>query len=134
MEKILRQESCNQILDMTDCVFCAIINKTAPADLVYEDGDVVVIRDIRPVAPVHLLVIPRKHIPSLDALQAEDAELTSRLLFTVQKIARQIIGEEPAYRTIINTGSAAGQTVFHLHIHIIAGRPFVSGLFTRGLR
>lgn len=134
MKETLRQESCNQFWIMTDCVFCAIINKTAPADLVYEDGDVVVIRDIRPVAPVHLLVIPRKHIPSLDALQAEDAELTSRLLFTVQKIARQIIGEEPAYRTIINTGSAAGQTVFHLHIHIIAGRPFVSGLFTRGLR
>ena len=119
---------------MTDCVFCNIINKTAPADVVYEDSEIIVIKTNRPVAPVHLLVIPRKHIDSLDALQAEDAELASRMLFTVQKIARQVIGEEPAYRTVINTGSAAGQTVFHLHIHIIAGRPFVSGLFTRGLR
>ena len=119
---------------MSDCVFCAIINNTAPADLVYEDSDVIVIQDIHPVAPVHLLVIPRKHIASIDALQPEDAELVSRMMFTVQKIARQVIGEEPAYRTVINTGTAAGQTVFHLHIHIIAGRPFVSGLFTRGLR
>ncbi len=134
MKETLRQESCNQFWIMSDCVFCAIINNTAPADLVYEDSDVIVIQDIHPVAPVHLLVIPRVHITSLDALQPEDAELVSRMMFTVQKTARQVIGENPAYRTVINTGSAAGQTVFHLHIHIIAGRPFVSGLFTRGLR
>ena len=119
---------------MTDCVFCSIINKTAPADLVFEDSEVIVIRDIRPVAPVHLLVIPRRHINSINDLNAEDAELLSNLMFTVQKVARQVIGENPAYRTVINTGAAAGQTVFHLHLHIIAGRPFISGLFTRGLR
>lgn len=119
---------------MNDCVFCNILNKTAPADLVYEDSEVIVIRDIRPVSPVHLLVISRKHIDSLNALQPEDGALLQHMLFTVQKVARQFIGEDPAYRTVINTGSAAGQTVFHLHIHIISGRPFVSGLFTRGLR
>ena len=119
---------------MTECVFCSIINKTAPADLVYEDSEVIVIRDIHPVAPVHLLVIPRRHIDSIDALQPEDSALVAYLLFTVQKIARQFIGEDPAYRTIINTGADAGQSVFHLHIHIISGRPFVSSLFTRGLR
>lgn len=119
---------------MPDCVFCNIINKISPADLVYEDGDMIVIRDIRPVAPVHLLVIPRKHISSLNSLEFEDAELAGRLLLTVQKIARQLIGPEPAYRTVINTGADAGQTVFHLHVHIIAGRPFFSGLITRGLR
>ena len=74
---------------MSDCVFCAIINNTAPADLVYEDSDVIVIKDIHPVAPVHLLVIPRKHIASIDALQPEDAALISRMMFTVQKIARK---------------------------------------------
>lgn len=134
MSEILRQESCNQIYDMTDCVFCNIINKTAPADLVYEDSEVVVIRDIHPVAPVHLLVIPRRHIVSLDALMEEDSELVKHLMYTVQRIARKVIGPNPDYRTIINTGADAGQTVFHLHIHIVAGRPFVSSLFTRGLR
>jgi histidine triad (HIT) family protein len=119
---------------MTDCVFCNILNKTAPADLIYEDSEVIVIRDIRPVAPVHLLVIPRRHIPSLNSLQPEDDALLSRMMFTVQKVARQFIGEDPAYRTVINTGADAGQTVFHLHVHIISGRPFISGLFTRGLR
>jgi histidine triad (HIT) family protein len=119
---------------MTDCVFCNIINKTTSADLVYEDSEVIVIRDIHPVAPVHLLVIPRRHIESLDALTPEDAELVKHLMYTVQKIARQVIGPDPHYRTIINTGADAGQSVFHLHIHIIAGRPFVSSLFTRGLR
>lgn len=118
---------------MTDCVFCNINNKTAPADLVYEDSEVIVIQDIHPVAPVHLLVIPRRHIDSIDALQPEDSALVAHLITVVQKVARQVIGEKPAYRTVINTGSAAGQTVFHLHIHIISGRPYISGLFTRGL-
>jgi histidine triad (HIT) family protein len=119
---------------MTDCVFCNIIAGTAPADLLYEDDDVIVIRDIYPVAPVHLLVIPRKHITSLNELQADDAGLASRLLLTVPRIARQVLGTNAAFRTVINTGADAGQSVFHLHVHIIAGRPFVSHLFTRGLR
>jgi len=121
-------------IDMTDCVFCDIINKTAPADLVYEDSEVIVIKTIQPVAPVHLLVIPRRHIASLDALKDADKELIANMMLTVQKVARQVIGEDPQYRTIINTGADAGQTVFHLHIHLISGRPFLGGLFTRGLR
>ena len=119
---------------MTDCVFCNIIAGTAPADLLYEDEDVIVIRDIHPVAPVHLLIIPRKHINSLNELQPEDAGLASRLLLIVPTIARQVLGIDAAFRTVINTGADAGQTVFHLHVHIISGRPFVSHLFTRGLR
>jgi histidine triad (HIT) family protein len=119
---------------MTDCVFCDILNNTAPADLVYEDSEVIVIQDIRPVAPVHLLVIPRRHIESIDTLESEDAPLLAHMLLTVQKVARLTMGENPAYRTVINTGSAAGQTVFHLHIHIISGRPFMEKLITRGLR
>lgn len=121
-------------MDMSDCVFCNIIAGNAPSDLLYEDEDMIVIQDIHPVAPVHLLIIPRKHISSLNQLQPEDDALASRLLLAIPRIARQMIGEDAAYRTVINTGSAAGQTVFHLHIHIIAGQPFVSHLFTRGLR
>ncbi len=119
---------------MTDCVFCNIITGTAPADLLYEDDDLIVIRDIRPVAPVHLLVIPRKHITSLNELQPEDANLAAHLLLTVPRIAHQLLGDDAAFRTVINTGADAGQTVFHLHVHIIAGRPFIGHLFTRGLR
>lgn len=122
------------IYDMTDCIFCEILNKTAPAALVYEDSEVIVIKTIQPVAPIHLLVIPRRHIESLDEIEEGDAGLVAHMLFTVKKVARQVIGENPAYRVVINTGSAAGQTVYHLHMHLISGRPFMSGLFTRGLR
>ncbi len=121
-------------MDMSDCVFCNIVAKKSPAKILYEDDQVIVIEDIHPVAPVHLLIISRKHIPSLNELQPEDSPLVSHMLLTARKIAREVIGEDAAYRTVINTGSAAGQTVFHLHLHLIAGRPFVSGLFTRGLK
>ncbi len=119
---------------MTNCIFCDIIAGTAPSDLLYEDEDLVVIHDIHPVAPVHLLIIPRKHITSLNELQPQDASLAARLLLTVPRIARQLLGDNAAYRTVINTGADAGQTVFHLHVHIISGRAFISHLFTRGLR
>ncbi|MEN6529763.1 MAG: histidine triad nucleotide-binding protein [Anaerolineaceae bacterium] len=121
-------------MDMSDCVFCSIVAKKSPAKILYEDDQVIVIEDIHPVAPVHLLIISRKHIPSLNELQPEDSPLLSHMLLTARKIAREVIGEDAAYRTVINTGSAAGQTVFHLHLHLIAGRPFASGLFTRGLK
>ena len=121
-------------MDMSDCVFCSIIAKNSPATILYEDNQVVVIEDIHPVAPVHLLILTRKHISSLNELQPEDAVLAGHLLLTARQIAREVIGEDAAYRTVINTGYAAGQSVFHLHVHLIAGRPFVSGLFTRGLK
>ncbi len=120
-------------MDMSECIFCNILAKTAPADLLYEDDEVIVIRDVHPIAPVHLLIIPRRHIASLNELQPEDAALAGHLLLTVPKVARQFIGENASYRTVINTGAASGQTVFHLHVHIIAGRPSVSNLFTRRL-
>ena len=118
---------------MTNCVFCDIVAGTSPSTLLYEDEDLVVIRDIHPVAPLHVLIIPRRHFASLNELQPEDAGLAARLLLTVPRIARQFLGDDAAYRTVINTGASAGQTVFHLHVHIISGRPFVSHLFTRGL-
>ena len=120
-------------IDMSDCVFCKILTGTAPSTMLYSDEDLIVIHDIHPIAQVHLLVIPRKHISSLNELQPEDAQLASHLLLTVPRIARQVMGPEASFRTIINTGTDAGQSVFHLHIHIISGRPNFSRLVTRGL-
>ena len=119
---------------MTNCVFCDIISGNAPTDLIYEDEDLLVIRDTHPVAPLHVLVIPRKHIPSLNQLQPEDTALASRLLLAVPRIAHQLLGNDPSYRTVINTGADAGQTVFHLHVHILSGHPYISHLLTQGLR
>ena len=118
---------------MFDCIFCNIVAKTSPADLIYEDDEVIVIQDIRPISQVHMLVIPRKHIASLNELQPEDTALAGHLLLVVKQVARQELGENAAYRTLINTGREAGQTVFHLHVHIIAGQPNFGSLIRRGI-
>ena len=107
---------------MDDCVFCKIIANTLPADLVYADGDFIVIRDIHHLAPLHLLVIPRRHVTSMNALTNEDADLVGRLLLTARKVALAAVGSEGGYRLVINTGREGGQTIFHLHLHILAGK------------
>ena len=122
-------------LNMADCIFCKIISGAAPANLVYQEDDIIVIHDIHPIAETHLLVIPRKHIDSLNGLIHEEEALASRLLLTVPKVAVLILGENPSYRILSNTGAKSGQTVFHLHLHIISGRPLaytntISGFFS----
>ena len=117
---------------MENCVFCSIIEKKVPADFLYEDEDFVVIRDIHPVAPLHLLVIPRRHIVSINELEESDVELAGRLLLTAKRIARGQLGNDRGYRLVINTGAEGGQTVFHLHLHILAGRHISPELLTRG--
>jgi histidine triad (HIT) family protein len=102
-------------------IFSRIIDREIPGTFVYEDEDVVAIRDINPAAPVHVLVIPRKPIPSLAHLQEEDMELAGKLLLAVGRIARQE-GLDGGYRVVINTGEEGGQTVPHLHLHILGGR------------
>jgi histidine triad (HIT) family protein len=104
-----------------DCIFCRISRKEAPADYVYEDETVFVIKDRFPKAPVHLLVIPRKHIARIDALTTEDNGLIVHLFEVVRMIAVKY-HLEAGYRVVINSGAQAGQTVSHLHVHIIAGR------------
>ncbi|GMU46607.1 MAG: histidine triad nucleotide-binding protein [Pseudomonadales bacterium] len=108
---------------MTDSIFLKIINRELPADIVYEDEHCIAIRDIAPKAPVHLLVIPRKAIPRLCDATAEDRELLGHLLFAAGEVARRI-GVQDAFRLIVNNGSGAGQTVFHLHLHLLAGKNF----------
>jgi histidine triad (HIT) family protein len=103
-------------------LFSRIIDGEIPGQFVYRDDDMVAIRDIHPAAPVHILVIPRKPIPSLAELEDGDRELAGRLLLAAARIAREE-GLEKGYRVVINTGEDGGQTVPHLHIHILGGRP-----------
>ncbi|MEX2583602.1 MAG: histidine triad nucleotide-binding protein [Gemmatimonadota bacterium] len=108
-------------------LFSRIIDGEFPGDFVYQDDHLVAIRDVKPAAPVHILVIPRKPIPSLDALEQEDVELAGRLLLAVAKIAKQE-GLSGGYRLVVNTGVDGGQTVPHLHLHILGGRKMTEGM------
>jgi histidine triad (HIT) family protein len=103
-----------------DCLFCRIVRKEIPAKLVAEDEHCVAFRDINPQAPVHVLVIPRAHVPSLN--QATDAAMIGRLSLMAADIARSEGVAESGYRTVINTNAGAGQTVFHVHLHLLGGR------------
>ena len=105
---------------MSDCLFCKIEQGTIPAEKIFENEDVYVIRDIAPKADTHLLVIPRKHIASLNDLLPEDSGLMGRIMLLLPEIARQQ-GLGTGYRTIINTDKGGGQEIFHLHLHILAG-------------
>ncbi len=103
-----------------DCLFCRIVRKEIPAKLVLENEHVVAFRDINPQAPVHILVVPREHVPSLN--ESADAEMIGRLSLTAAAIAKSEGVAESGYRTVINTNRDAGQTVFHVHLHLLGGR------------
>lgn len=108
---------------MSKTLFEKIAAKEIPADIVYEDEHCFVIRDIRPQAPQHMLVIPRKVIPKLSDSQSTDKELLGHLLLVSQEMAKKAGLEEEGFRVVINNGQMAGQTVFHLHLHVLGGRP-----------
>ncbi|MEC4685453.1 MAG: histidine triad nucleotide-binding protein [Nitrospirota bacterium] len=105
-----------------ECIFCRIAEKKLPARLVYEDEFAVAFEDINPQAPVHVLVIPRKHIPTSLDLKEEDNVLVGRLFQVANRIARQKGIAERGFRIVMNCNAEAGQTVFHLHIHLLGGR------------
>lgn len=105
---------------MSDCLFCRIVAGEIPSDQVYSDDQVVVFRDIYPKAPVHLLVVPRLHLTSLEELEPAHDGLTSHMMKLLPRIAREN-GLEDGFRTIINTGPGGGQEIPHLHIHILGG-------------
>lgn len=109
---------------MGDTVFAKIIRRELPATIVYEDDHVVAFRDIAPQAPVHILIVPRKEIPTLNDATEEDKELLGHILLVARKLAAQEGLAERGYRLVINTNSDAGQTVFHLHCHLLGGRRF----------
>jgi len=107
---------------MNPCIFCRIVARTAPAQIVFEDEWVMAFRDLHPVAPTHLLIIPRRHIESVNALEEGDEALAGRLLTTAQRLARTEGVAETGYRLILNTGLNGGQTIAHLHLHLIGGQ------------
>ncbi len=106
---------------MEDCLFCKIINKEIPTDTVYEDEKVLAIKDIKPLAPIHLLVIPKKHIVSVDHLAPDDKELIGEIVFAAQRIARDQGISKTGYRMGFNVGRGGGQIVDHLHLHLLGG-------------
>ena len=114
-----------------DCIFCRIVAGEIPASLVYEDDSVIAFRDIHPQAPIHLLVVPRQHIAMLSDLTETHADLAASMLTAVPRVARQVGGLEQGFRVIVNNGAAAGQTVAHLHLHILGGRQFSEGMIPR---
>ncbi len=107
---------------MRDCLFCQIATRQLPADIVAETESALSFRDISPQAPCHILVIPKKHVATLDEAVHDDQELLGHLLLVAQGIAREQ-DVASAYRIVINNGASAGQSVFHLHIHLLAARP-----------
>ena len=107
---------------MSDCLFCKMIAGDIQADTVYEDDVVYAFRDINPQAPTHVLVVPKKHISTLNDLNAQDSQTIGRLFLAAKSIAQQDGIDEAGYRTVINCNAAAGQSVFHIHLHILGGR------------
>ncbi len=108
--------------DSVDCIFCKIVAGDIPSEKVHEDEDVVAFRDLNPQAPVHVLVVPRKHIASLNEADPGDRAVLGHLLLTTQKLADQL-GVGSGYRVVNNCGASAGQSVFHIHFHLLGGRP-----------
>ena len=107
---------------MSDTIFGKIIRREIPANIVYEDDIALAFKDINPQAPTHILIIPKKPISQLDAVTPEDRDLLGHLLLTVKKVAQQV-GLTNGYRVVINNGVDGGQTVYHLHLHLLGDRP-----------
>ncbi len=109
---------------MEQCIFCRIVERSLPARIVFEDDEIVAFEDAHPQAPVHTLIVPRKHLASLKDATADDAALLGRMHVVATQLARERGLQTRGYRTVINTGAGAGQSVFHLHLHLLGGRVF----------
>ena len=107
-----------------DCLFCKIAAKKIAAKIVQEDGELIAFEDINPQAPVHLLVIPRKHVASLNEAADDDRSLLGSMLLAARRLAREKSVDAKGYRIVLNTMAGAGQSVFHVHLHLLGGRTF----------
>ena len=105
-----------------ECVFCKIVKKELPSDIIYEDERFLAFKDINPKAPIHILIIPKKHIPSFAETEESDKEIIGDMLFLAKKIAKEQGLAEKGYRLIFNVGREAGQTIPHLHLHLMGGK------------
>jgi len=113
---------------INDCIFCKIISGEIKAKKIFSDEFVTVFEDIHPVAPVHLLIVPNKHISSINDIQDEDSQVLARLFFVARDLAKQHKIDEKGFRVMVNTGKDGKQTVFHLHMHLIGGRELAGRL------
>jgi histidine triad (HIT) family protein len=104
------------------CLFCKIVSREVPSDIVFETDEVLAFRDVRPVAPVHALVIPKRHLTSLHDAAAGDAALLGQMLIVAREVAEKLGLGASGYRVVLNTGRDGGQSVFHLHVHVLGGR------------
>lgn len=107
---------------MSDDLFLKIVSREIPADIVFENDDVLAFRDVNPQAPVHVLIIPKNRIPTINDMQAHDAELFGKLFLAAREIAAEQGVAEDGYRVVMNCNAGAGQTVFHVHLHLLGGR------------
>lgn len=107
---------------MDDCIFCKIINRELPSNIVYEDDEIIAFRDIKPVTPVHILVIPKKHISSLVDLTEDDEAVIGKIYTVINKIAKQEGISDKGFRVIVNCGEDGGQVVKHIHFHLLGGK------------
>ena len=106
---------------MEDCLFCKIINKEIPTEFIYEDDDVVAFKDVHPLSPVHILIIPRKHIASVIDLTEKEVELMGKIILTAKRIADNLGISEGGYKLLLRVGDYGGQEVNHIHLHLIGG-------------
>jgi len=108
----------------SDCLFCKIVAEEIPAEIVYESADAIAFRDINPQAPTHVLIVPRRHIATINELENSDTDAVGQLFLAARDIARQEGFADDGYRVTMNCNGAAGQTVFHIHLHLLGGRNF----------
>jgi histidine triad (HIT) family protein len=108
----------------SECIFCRISQRQIPAEIVFEDEEALAFRDVNPQAPTHILVIPKRHLPSLSDMEKEDVPTIGHLTWVAREIARRENLIQNGYRIVVNNGANAGQTVFHLHVHLLGGRAF----------
>jgi histidine triad (HIT) family protein len=108
---------------MADCLFCKIVEGKIPAKIVHQDADTVAFQDVNPQAPTHLLVVPRKHIPTMNDLAPEDDALLGKMFRVAASLAKERGHAEPGWRAVMNANREAGQSVFHIHLHVLGGRP-----------
>lgn len=109
---------------MSDCIFCKIVEKKIPTNIEFEDDNCIGFKDIQPVAPVHYLFIPKKHVISINEMSKDDIESFGKILFEISNFAKKIGVDKTGFRVVANSGKDAAQSVFHLHFHLLAGREF----------
>ncbi len=111
-----------------DCIFCKIANKETPTEIIYEDELVVAFKDLHPITPVHVLIIPKKHIPTIDDLEDEDEQLAGKMIIAAKKIAKDLNISEKGYKLLFRVKNHGGQEIDHVHLHLLGGARLSEGI------